>query len=96
MFLFSGKIAPNNDNFMYYYCFPMKTLKYRFFLGVFTSFYNGLLDPKNSKKSLIHENAGANITCDFGDGDISRSRSFLSNTCDTYIHTYTHTSLARL
>ena len=30
-------------------------------------------------------NADANITCDFGYGDISRSRSFLSNTCDTYI-----------
>ena len=25
------------------------------------------------KKSSIHENADANITCDFGDGDISRS-----------------------
>ena len=35
MFLFSGKIAPNNDNFMYYYCFPMKTLKYRFFFFFF-------------------------------------------------------------
>ena len=33
------------------------------------------MNPKNSKKSLIHENADANITCDFGDGDISRSRS---------------------
>ena len=46
------------------------------------------MNPKNSrKKSPIHENADANITCDFGDGDISRSRSFLSNRCDTYIHT---------
>ena len=36
--------------------------------------------PKIRKKSPIHENADANITCDFGDGDISRSRSFLSNT----------------
>ena len=26
---------------------------------------------KNTKKSPIHENADANITCDFGDGDIS-------------------------
>ena len=43
------------------------------------------MNPKNSKKSPIRENADANITCDFGDGDISRSRSFLSNTCDTYI-----------
>ena len=38
------------------------------------------MNPKNSKKSPIHENADANITCYFGDGDISRSRSFLSNT----------------
>ena len=28
--------------------------------------------PKNTNKSQIHENADANITCDFGDGDISR------------------------
>ena len=46
------------------------------------------MNPKNSKKSPIHDNAGANITSDFGDGDISRSRSFLSNTCDTFVHTY--------
>ena len=33
------------------------------------------MNPKNSrKKSPIHENADANKTCDFGDGDISRSR----------------------
>ena len=51
------------------------------------------MNPKNSKKSPIHENADANITCDFGDGDISRSRSFLSNTCDTYIHTYIASSI---
>ena len=38
------------------------------------------MNPKNAKKLPIHENADANITCDFGDGDISRSRSFLSNT----------------
>ena len=30
------------------------------------------MNPKNMKKSLIHENADANITCDFSDGDISR------------------------
>ena len=41
------------------------------------------MNPKSSKKLPIHENADANITCDFGDGDISRSRSFLSNTCTT-------------
>ena len=38
------------------------------------------MNPKNSKKSPIHESADANITCDFGDGDISRSRSFQSTT----------------
>ncbi len=38
------------------------------------------MNPKNSKQSPIHENADVNITCDFGDGDISRSRSFLSTT----------------
>ena len=51
------------------------------------------MNPKNSKKSPIHENADANITCDFGDGDISRSMSFLSNTCDTYIHTHIASSI---
>ena len=51
------------------------------------------MNPKNSKKWPIHENADANITCDFGDGDISRSRSFLSNTCDTCIHTYIVSSI---
>ena len=35
------------------------------------------LNAKNTKKSLIHENAYVNITCEFGDGDISRSRSRL-------------------
>ena len=35
------------------------------------------MNAKNMKKSPIHENADANITCDFGDGDISRSRSQL-------------------
>ena len=54
MFLFSGKIAPNNDNFMYYYCFPMKTLKYRFyFFGVFNpyimDFWNILQKLKKCK-----------------------------------------------
>ena len=31
---------------------------------------------KYEKKSPIHDNADANIACDFGDGDISRSMSF--------------------
>ena len=51
------------------------------------------MNPKNEKKSPIHENADANITCDFGDGNISRSRSFLSNTRDTYIHTHIASSI---
>ena len=46
--------------------------------------------PKIRKKSPIHENADANITCDFGDGDISRSWSRLSHT-HTHPHTRTHT-----
>ena len=44
------------------------------------------MNAKNTKKSLIHENADANITCDFGDGDISRSRSRLPHT-RTHGHT---------
>ena len=38
------------------------------------------MNAKNTKKSPIHENANANITCEFGDGDISRFRSRLSHT----------------
>ena len=38
------------------------------------------MNAKNTKKSPIHENVDANITCDFGDGDISRSRSRLPHT----------------
>ena len=38
------------------------------------------MNAKNTKKSQIHENADANITCDFGDGDISRFRSRLPHT----------------
>ena len=33
--------------------------------------------PKHEKKSPIHGHADANITCDFGDGAISRCRSRL-------------------
>ena len=40
------------------------------------------MNAKNTKKSTIHENADANITCDFGDGDISRFRSRLTHTHD--------------
>ena len=35
------------------------------------------VNAKNTRKSPIHENADADTTCDFGDGDISRSRSLL-------------------
>ena len=38
------------------------------------------MNAKNTKKSPIHENVDANITCDFGDGDISRFRSWLPHT----------------
>ena len=44
------------------------------------------MNAKNTKKSLILENADANMTCEFGDGDISRSRSRWPHT-----HTHTHT-----
>ena len=36
-----------------------------------------IMNAKYTKKSPIHGNADANITCDFGDGDISRCRSQL-------------------
>ena len=42
--------------------------------------YVKTMNGKNTKKSPIHENADANITCDFGDGDISRSRSRFTHT----------------
>ena len=49
------------------------------------------MNAKNTIKSPIHENADANITCDFRDGDISRFRSRLP-----HAHTHMATSLARL
>ena len=53
--------------------------------------------PKIRKKALIHENADANITCDFGDGDTSRSRSRLPHThTANHTHGQPHTRLARL
>ena len=36
-----------------------------------------IMSAKIRQKSPIHENADSNITCDFGDGDISRCRSRL-------------------
>ena len=44
------------------------------------------MNPKNTKKSPIHENADTNITCDFGDGDISRLG--VANQPHVYIHRY--------
>ena len=43
------------------------------------------MNPKNTKKSTIHENVDANIACDFGDGDISRLR--VANQTPVHIHT---------
>ena len=48
------------------------------------------MNAKNTQKSPIHENANANITCDFGDGDIIRFRSRLPHT-RTHGHTHGHT-----
>ena len=42
------------------------------------------MNPKNTKKAPIHKNADANITCDFGDGDISRLG--VSNQTHVYKH----------
>ena len=39
------------------------------------------VSAKNMKNSPIHENADANITRDFGDGDISRYRGRFPHTC---------------
>ena len=38
------------------------------------------MNAKNTKKITDSENADANIACDFGDGDVSRSRSRLPHT----------------
>ena len=38
------------------------------------------MNAKNTRKKSIRENADANITCYFGDGDISRFRSRLPHT----------------
>ena len=44
------------------------------------------MNPKNAKKSSIHYNEDANTTCDFGDGDISRSGvAYLTHTIHTHI-----------
>ena len=43
------------------------------------------MNPKNTKKSPIHENADADITCEFGDCDISRLG--VANQTHVYKHT---------
>ena len=43
------------------------------------------MTAKNSTKSTIHENADANITCNFGGGDISRFRSRLPHIVSSII-----------
>ena len=51
------------------------------------------LNPKNTKKSPIHENADANTTCNFSDSDISLlGVAYLTHVCDTY-YTYIATSI---
>ena len=47
-------------------------------------------NAKNPKKSPIHDNVVSNITCDFGDGDISCFRSRLPHT-RIHGHTVAHT-----
>ena len=56
--------------------------------------------PKIRKKSPSHENADTNITCDFGDGDISavlgvdlhtRTHARTHAHARTHTHTHTHT-----
>ena len=51
------------------------------------------MNHKNTKKSVIHENANANTTCDFGDSDISRlgvAYLTVTHVIHTHvIHTYT-------
>ena len=50
--------------------------------------------PKIRKKSPIHGNADANITCDFGDGDISRAPAILEVDCHTHTHGQTDSHIA--
>ena len=50
------------------------------------------MNAKNTKKSRIHENADANITCDFGDGDISR----IGVGCHTHMASHTHSDISSI
>ena len=46
------------------------------------------MNHKDTKKSAIHENADASITCNFGDGDISRlGVAYLTHVIHRYITT---------
>ena len=48
------------------------------------------MNKKNTKKSAIHENADANISCKYRDGDISRlGVAYLTHAIhDTYLYLY--------
>ena len=48
------------------------------------------LNPKNTKKSPIHENTNAKITCDFGDDRCRIASARLEK--DIFVKTHLHTS----
>ena len=48
------------------------------------------INPKNTKKSPIHENANAKITCDFGDDRCRIASARLEK--DIFVKTHLHTA----
>ena len=48
------------------------------------------INPKNTKKSPIHENSNAKITCDFGDERCRIAAARLEK--DIFVRTHLHTS----
>ena len=48
------------------------------------------INPKNTKKSTIHENMNAKITCDFGDDRCRIAHARLEK--DIFVKTHLHTS----
>ena len=48
------------------------------------------INPKNTKKSLIHENTNAKITCDFGDDHCRIASARLEK--DIFVKTHLHTA----
>ena len=48
------------------------------------------MNPKNTKKSPIHENTNAKITCDFGDERCRIAAARLEK--DIFVRTHLHTS----